>query len=101
MRQEKGTACTLCPRDAEDGLVGAHQGSHSWRDDADFLISATGFGAVQWVVVPKESPWEGARSRDAAAPGCEMGCEKQEVKGSLSSRGFGRGLCSCPDPGSG
>lgn len=101
MRQEKGTVWTLCPRDAEDGLAGAHQGSHSWRDTSNSLISATGFGAVQWVFLSKESPWEGARSRDASVPGCEMGREKQEVKGSLSSRGFGRRLCSCPDPGSG
>lgn len=46
MRQEKGTVWTLCPRDAEDGLVGAHQGSHSWRDGADSLTSPMRFGTV-------------------------------------------------------
>lgn len=89
MRQEKGTVWTLCPRDAED--VWGHTKAHT----AGGMVPTSWFGAVPWVFVSKE---KGARSRSAAEPGCEMGCEKQEVKGSLSSRGFGRGQCSCPDP---
>lgn len=91
---------TLSPRDAEDGLAGARQGSHSWRDDADSLTSATGVWGCPTGACVKAVTLGRCKEQGAAVPGCEMGCEKQEVKGSLSSRGFGRGLCSCPDPGS-
>lgn len=122
-RCEGGTTRTPCPGDAGDGLVQPQlcHGSCICQDDAFSLATATGVCGwpvgvrVRWVAPCRPWKMRGAGVqlyRAVLAQGGqgiqpspsssrkETGCEKQEVKPSLSSRGFGRGPRSRPDPGS-